>query len=431
MKYKLQTYGYPLTISLLSPIPIFITWCSILHSNDFPMEIDATAIMLFLLPLIIGVARIWTETINSEKMPASTHDTNKQDSKDLNSPTGNIKSIGLIFSSLKSVAQLTPIIVGLSFIFVLAQYLIVMNNNLSAAIHSTTLQLAEYKYEWISTVFIIAALFYLTYPPKILSIGLLDVTHNLIHKFQGRKNMICKPFACLALPTLFYYVLMGVLLSAITNFLSYQLSWPHTPLASLFILAFISTSFTHGNNQLLNNSLPLEGKINRSENWMQNSRPLKIILSLTFLVSIIAPMETLAPIIRTSVTLGSAISSGTENITDSNTNIYSCVFSVKEGKSEPVTFGVILSSKGSSIHSLSPIYNTSTKDYMKRKSDNKLYPYRLAETYTKSPDNFYIEKYNSSLHMYDPISGKCFSHNPPPFRETAVPRTKLVIRNIP
>ena len=431
MKYKLQTYTYPLIISFLSSCLVFITWCATLRLSDFPMEIDATTIMLSLLPLIIGIMRIWTESINSEEIHVDTSNASKQDSQNSNSSASNNGNVGLIVSGLKSVAQLTPIIAGISFIFVLVQYWVVMNNNLSAAIHATTLQLAEYKYEWISTVFTIAALFYLTYPPKILSIGLFDATHNLIHKSQSRKNAICKPLACLALPTFLYYLLMGILLCITTIFLSYQLSWPHTPLTSLFILVFISISFTHGNNHLLNNSFPLEGKIKKSENWMRNSRPLKIILSLTFLVLIVFPMETLAPIFRTSVTLGSAISSGTENITDSNSNIYSCVFSIKEGKSEPIAFGVVLSSKGSSIHSLSPIYNTSTKDYMKRKSDNKLYPYRLVETYTKSPDNFYIEKYNSSLHMYDPISGKCFSHNPPPFRETAAPRTKLVIRNIP
>ncbi|WP_314681184.1 hypothetical protein [Rothia mucilaginosa] len=318
------------------------------------MEIDATTIMLSLLPLIIGIMRIWTESINSEEIHVDTSNASKQDSQNSNSSASNNGNVGLIVSGLKSVAQLTPIIAGISFIFVLVQYWVVMNNNLSAAIHATTLQLAEYKYEWISTVFTIAALFYLTYPPKILSIGLFDATHNLIHKSQSRKNAICKPLACLALPTFLYYLLMGILLCITTIFLSYQLSWPHTPLTSLFILVFISISFTHGNNHLLNNSFPLEGKIKKSENWMRNSRPLKIILSLTFLVLIVFPMETLAPIFRTSVTLGSAISSGTENITDSNSNIYSCVFSIKEGKSEPIAFGVVLSSKGSSIHSLSP-----------------------------------------------------------------------------
>lgn len=427
MKYKLQTCTYPLIISFLSSCLVFITWCAALHLSDFPMEIDATTITLSLLPLIIGSMRIWTELINSEEIHIDTSNANKQDSQNSSSSANNNGNVGPIVGGLKSVAQLTPIIAGISFIFVLTQYWVVMNNNLSAAIHATTIQLAEYKYEWISTVFIIAILFYLTYPPKILSIALFD----LIYKYQDRKNTIYKPSTNLAFPTIIYYLLMVALSGTTATFLSYQLSWPHTPLTSLFILTFISISFTHGNNHLLNNSFPLEGKINKSENWMQNSPPLKIALSLIFLASIILPGGTLVPAIKTSVILGSTISTNTENITDSNTNIYSCVFSVKEGKSEPVTFGVILSSKGSSIHSLSPVYNTSTKDYMKRKNDNKLYPYRLAETYTKSPDNFYIEKYNSSLHMYDPISGKCFSHNPPPFRETAVPRTKLVIRNIP
>lgn len=431
MKYKLQTYTYPLLISFLSPILIFIIWYITLHYNDFPMEIDATTLTLFLIPLFIGVIRILTEAINSEEIQANTHNTNIQGSQNSNPPANSNKSINPIVSGLKSLAQLTPIIAGLSFVFVLVQYWVVMNNNLSAAIHATTIQLVEYKYEWISTVFIIAILFYLTYPPKILSIAIFDLMYNLICSPQKRKNATHEPFMPIFISTVLYYLSMGLLLGITTTFLSYQLSWPSTPLTSLFILIFISISFTHGNNHLLNNSFPLEGRINNSENWIQNSRPLKIALSVIFLVSIIAPGGSLIPVIRTSVILGSTISTNTENITDSNSNIYSCVFSLKEGKSEPVVFGVILSSKGSSIHSLSPIYNTSTKDYMKRENDDKLYPYRIAETYTKSPDNFYIEKYNSSLHMYDPISGKCFSHNPPPFRETAAPRTRLVIRNIP
>lgn len=225
MKYKLQTCTYPLIIPFLSSCLVFITWCATLHLSDFPMEIDATTITLPLLPLIIGSMRIWTELINSEEIHIDTSNANKQDSQNSSSSANNNGNVGPIVGGLKSVAQLTPIIAGISFIFVLTQYWVVMNNNLSAAIHATTIQLAEYKYEWISTVFIIAILFYLTYPPKILSIALFD----LIYKYQGRKNTIYKPSTNLAFPTIIYYLLMVALSGTTATFLSYQLSWPHTP----------------------------------------------------------------------------------------------------------------------------------------------------------------------------------------------------------
>lgn len=126
-------------------------------------------------------------------------------------------------------------------------------------------------------------------------------------------------------------------------------------------------------------------------------------------------------IVKNSSSLGATISSPSRIINDSEETYYSCAFLNNPDSPESIAFGIIVSSKDSSIHIFSPIRNEGTGEYAEKKADGILYPNKLVETHIKVTEGYHIEKFNKSKHWFNPNSGKCVYENTSPFYVSSFP----------
>lgn len=137
--------------------------------------------------------------------------------------------------------------------------------------------------------------------------------------------------------------------------------------------------------------------------------------------SLVFHQSTIYSIVKNSSSLGATISSPSRIINNSEETYYSCAFLDKPDSSESIAFGIIASSKDSSIHIFSPIRNEDTGKYAEKKKDGILYPNKLVETHVKTTEGYHIEKFNKSKHWFNSNSGKCVYKNASPFYVSSLP----------
>lgn len=349
------------------------------------------------------------------------------------------------FEKLKSTTQLVPIIISISFAFILIQNIILMNFDLGLAIHLTAAEFTNTKYEWISFMLMLIFIAYSTFLPS-LAISILYEGFSLIRKSYPIKSLksyfihfaeqrvqtsksasSITPQKVISLILTFLYHLITInMIIAIETIFVFILGLKASPSALIYILAFSAMAYLNVNIYMLSRKSANPAKVRK----ILYPSCLKILMSSAIIISILFHDSAIISFIKNSVSLGATISSPSRITSDSEETSFSCVFLNKQNSSESIAFGIIVSSKDSSIHIFSPIRNEGTGEYAERKADGILYPNKLVETHIKVTEGYHIEKFNKSKHWFNSKRGSCNYRSEPPIYEYQQVKSKLIIRNI-
>lgn len=329
-----------------------------------------------------------------------------------------------ISQKLKPTAQLLSIIIFITFSFVLLDNIVFMNRDLGAAIHLTGKQFMEYKYEWITLAFILIIVFYLTFIPRNVFTLLKKSSPTTMNQIFNR--FITQESVGYYLTYFFLYITsMTLAIIALKNLIINILGLPQTSTTAIFILIFSSIAFTNGNIKILSKAIALQdvGKKIRSN-------IIALLCIITLIASLVDPSGYARLIHLWGINLGNAVSSPSKSIDYSKNSPYSCAFSSKTEIPEPIAFGILLSSKDSSIHMFSPLRDPDTGAYAYKAEEGWIYLYKLGETHIKTQDSYYVEKYDGSKHTIDMQNGKCVYKDSPPFYQYSFSwNSSLLIKN--
>lgn len=346
---------------------------------------------------------------------------------------------------LKSATQLVPIIISISFAFILIQNIILMDFDLGLAIHLTAIEFANNKYEWISFMLILILIAYSTFLPP-LALSIMYGGFRLIQKscpFKSPKSYSIHPveqrtqtsegaYSALIrtivdiIGTAFHHFITIRIIIIIEVIFLLILGLKDSPSAPIYILLFSAIAYLNVNIYTLSGKSPNPAKVRK----VLYSSCLKILMFFTIIFSILFHESTIISSIENSSLLGKAISSPSI-ITNSPENArFSCAFLDKPNSTESIAFGVIVSSKDSTIHIFSPSRNEVTGKYTHSAEDGKLHLNKLVETHVKVSEGYHIEKFNKSKHWFNSKRGSCNYRNEPPFYEYQQVKSKLIIRNI-
>ena len=340
------------------------------------------------------------------------------------------------FEKLKSATQLVPIIIAISFAFILIQNIMLMDRDVGLAFHLTATEFAYAKYEWISFVLMLALIFYSTFLPP-LALSILHRGFRLIqnsHPFESLRNPTVRPTEkqpiiplstsstdaqkfIRVLPVILFHLTAALLIIIIEAIFVIILGLQNSPPIFMCILAFSAIAYLNVSIYILSRKSANPAKVKK----ILYSSCLKVLLFFAVIFSVLFNENTIISSVENSSFLGKAISSPSViNNTLENAR-FSCAFLDKPNSYESIAFGIIASSKDSSIHIFSPSHDESTGEYMHPAKDGSLYLNKLVETHVKVPEGYHIEKFNKSKHWYNSNSGKCVYINTPPFYVSSFP----------
>lgn len=413
-----------------STLTLAITW---LITCIYKNQIDAyitPATLILIIPLI--------PIVTYSLMPIETGDTkcNKEDSGGNDSPGLSILNIRdanfTITEILKTFAQLTPFAIATSFIFVLFSNKLALGGNFGNAIHLTSIQLVENKYEWITVLFAMILFMYATIVPKNIYKAIYESTY-ITHRIstnslnQTERSLSIYKFIKFGLHTIAAPTSTLLLSLTFANWLS----WTPRDSTGIYLLLFISLAYMHYNIYIISVSSDVENFPPSKIAKKIYSSTIKLALISTIIFAAVAPPQAIYTFNRAFYSLGSAISSPSERIGESGQFMHSCVFPNKPNSYESIAYGIIASSKDSSIHIFSPSLNVTTGYYI-HKSENGYIPINdLVETHIKTSEGYHIERFDNKKHWYDPSSGKCIYRNSPPFYTYSYPwYTEDIIKSL-
>lgn len=417
-------------IFLLTAASPYLFWLDFHEAWKMPKDYNIIVFSLIALPIfpiLVHAIDYYVKKLsrNDEKYQSKNPEEDDQKENPFN-----------IIEALKSMTQFLSIILSIIFSFVLFQNIAIMNRDIGSAIHLTSKQFVEYKYEWAALAFILIAIIYLTFIPQYILGSARRFLSGLIDRCLSAfpdSNQTGKTESFLEI--LHYYILRYILLYSIPlmiilppiqNAIIILLRLPGTPSTALFILAFASIASTIGNIKIISEELKISSSTTRT--YWKNIVLFVFISIIT--ASFLSPIKSAGIISTGGVSIGAAFSSPSKSIDHSNNTPYSCIFSLKTNTPEPIAFGILISSKDSSVNIFSPQRDSATGTYAYKAENGLLYPHLLAESHIKIQDAYYIEKYDSSRHWFDPKKGSCNYRNEPPFYEYQQVKSKLTIRNI-
>ena len=340
------------------------------------------------------------------------------------------------FEKLKSASQLVPIIIAISFTFILIQNIMLMDRDIGLAIHLTATEFTYAKYEWISFMLMLTLIVYSTFLFP-LALSILYRGFRLIqnsHPFESLRNSIIhsaekQPATSISTSLIDTQKIISGFLVVLRHFITFILiviietifgailGLQNSPPIFMCILIFSVMAYLNVNIYILSRKSVNPTKVKK----ILYSSCLKILVFLAVIFSISFHDSTITSSIKSSILLGKIISSPSA-ITDSSENArFSCAFLDNPDSPESIAFGVIVSSKDSSIHIFSPSRDEVTGKYTHSAEDGKSYPNKLVETHVKVSERYHIEKFNKSKHWYNSNSGKCVYKNTPPFYISSYP----------
>ena len=415
----------PLSITFaLSSLFSYFIWDDFITANKLSIEYNATIIYFFILfpltPSLVYLIRCYAD----KKFPSINSVSPEDETQDKNQ--GEVE-FNLV-QNIKSITQFISIILSITFSFVLLQNIVIMNRNIGAAIHLTSKQFTEYKYEWATLAFILIAIIYLTFIPQYIFSFLRRYIFKFTYKLLpiNPQETLTIIAAYIIMYVLLYILPLVIIIASIENTIIEVLALPKGPTTALFVLIFTSISFTTGNLKILSEELKTPS-ISGKKFWTYTLAALFIFTSTNIYLS---PTKNIRLVQSGGISLGATISSPSKSLNHLENTPYSCVFSSKTSTPEPIAFGILVSSKDSSVNIFSPQRDSITGDYAYKAEDGRLYPYLLNENHVKTPEAYYIEKYDKSKHWIDPKTGKCNYREIPPFHEYKQVKSKLIIRNI-
>lgn len=408
------------------PIFAYLSVTTVLGEPEIPSSYHLFIILFTLIPLLPTLVYAFYQKIHKIENRSINKDFPNKEKIQLQTP----------FEKLKSASQLVPIIIAISFTFILIQNIMLMDRDISLAFHLTATEFAYAKYEWISFMLMLTLIVYSTFLPP-LALSILHRGFRLIqdsHPFESLRNSIIHPAEkqpitpistslidtqkiISGLLVLLRHFITVILIVIIETTFGAILGLQNSPSIFICILAFSVMTYLNVSIYILSRKSINPTKVKK----ILYSSCLKILVFLAVIFSISFHDSTITSSIKSSILLGKIISSPSA-ITDNSENArFSCAFLDKPDSSESIAFGIIVSSKDSSIHIFSPSIDEATGKYVHSAEDGKLYLNKLVETHVKVSEGYHIEEFDKSKHWFNSNSGKCVYENTSPFYVSSFP----------
>ena len=402
------------------PLFAYLSVTTVLGEPKIPSAYHLFAILFTLIPILPTLVYTFYQKIHKIENRSINKDFPNKEKIQLQTP----------FEKLKSASQLVPIIIALSFAFILIQNIMLMDRDIGLAIHLTATEFAYAKYEWIAFMLMVTIIIYSTFlPPLALSIlheGFRIIQNSRLFKFLKNlsthivERQPARPESTSPITTqeaissalvILHHIVTITLIVIIETIFGVILGLRNSPSTDIYILVFSATAYLNVNIYMLSKNSTNPAKVKK----ILYSSCLKVLIFLVAIFSILFHESVIISSIENSSFLGKAISSPSI-IADSSENArFSCAFLDKQNSPESIAFGIITSSKDSSIHLFSPSRDVVTGEYTHLTKDGNLYPNKLVETHIKVSEGYHIEKFNKSKHWYNSRSGKCIYKNSSPF----------------
>lgn len=317
---------------------------------------------------------------------------NKKNPEDIPSQ----KSNNFLIEQFKTILSLSPIALIITFILTLYYYNWVTQGNINTAFRITSLQLAQDRYQLISSTIISLFIIYLILiPSKTLDVTALNMDTTLDSK-DPQKNLDLDVYIRAT-----WHIAIFTLFAGFPAWAIYSLMAPRSYIDNL--ASFVLFAFAFGQIKLLSSS-PLE-TIDILK-WIAQSAPkfkgLKSILS-TLLIALIG-FKFLTPLLvinagKSIVDIGST--------SNNPMHAYSCIFTLQNPQSESISFGIVVESKDKYLHIFTPTYNQEKNSYTQSDLIDNTFPLNPTESYISTKEDYRIEQYDESIHEYNSNTGKC------------------------
>lgn len=384
LKFIAASILSPLIVSLILITPDF-NKINFTYSNFMFIAISAS------LPSAIlskGLDKIIKESENRENRV-------DQKSKDIFEEKNYINDSSSLSNHLKTMLTLTPIAVSISFILTLSYYTWALDNNIGQAFTITSLRFSQDKYQIMPATLMILFTLYLSFIPLLIIKPPFSWQHPYFLATKDRWIEDLNICTSMALKIAGITLLVGIPASLTFHFLQptdYAVNIHGFTTLTFFILQArtLVPAFP--------NKYEILKKLFTFKPSIKGSIPILIafmsILTLKFSLPSVA--------IRT----GGFIIAADYNVTNPM-RAYSCIFTQKDLNKESLAFGIVASSKDTSVHIFSPEYNSKNKSYIHFGKDGNIIPNTPIESYINLKENYIIEQYDDSKHNYDWETGKC------------------------
>ncbi|WP_314657973.1 hypothetical protein [uncultured Rothia sp.] len=351
----------------------------------------------------ISTVSIIEEIFEEKRQARNEREPAERDEKDVGLPSGkegeSIKST--LTSHIKSLALLLPLSASTVFILALIHNTQVVNNDLSTAIQITSIQFADSKYTWLTIIFSMLLIAYISAIPNFLLPQCFDSTEFLFHT-NGNKNTqrevdYLYTRILLVSSTLIFF-------SALINYQILKVLSPKDLIVLLLLAAFLSLAIC---NPRVRAIFEREYVLKEASEVRHNQGKEKL-LSITLIIAIIILPSVINVGIIPNLVKGVSdmITSPGDTLGSVETD-YSCVFSNDISKKDSISFGVITETKSDSVHIFTPTYDYGRHAYGKKIDDKYIHLNSLSEAQVKVPAGYHIEKFNNTKHRYNMYTGKC------------------------
>ena len=408
------------------PLFAYLSVTTALGEPEIPSAYHLFVILFTLIPLLPTLVYTFYQKIRKIENRSINKDFPNKEKIQLQTP----------FEKLKSASQLVPIIIAISFTFILIQNIMLMDRDIGLAFHLTATEFAYAKYEWISFMLMLTLIAYSTFLPP-LALSILHRGFRLIQNslpFESLRNSIINPAGkqpitpistslidtqkiISGLLVLLRHFITVILIVIIETIFGAILGLQNSPSMFICILAFSVMAYLNVNIYTLSRKSANPEKVKK----ILYSSCFKILLFLFVILSILFNRFTVISSIENSSFLGKAISSPSVITSSSENARLSCAFLDKQNSPESIAFGIITSSKDSSIHVFSPSRDVVTGKYIHSTKDGNLRLNKLVETHVKVSEGYHIEKFDKSKHWYNSDNGKCVYKNASPFYVSSFP----------
>lgn len=375
-------------LTALLPFILWILLC--LPGNPFK-DINIYNIILFLAPPLASYA-MYIHYLVSHKNECVKLINETKEEKIPPSPKKSFLSI-----QFKSILSLSPIAICIAFLLTLYYYNWIFEGNTGLALQVASLQLTQNKYKILSSTLLVLFVSYLILFPALV-IELPDSespegTQNSEEILYKNTNQSNKLMSSVYQITLFTFI-AGLIASTI--FWIIAPNSHNTYIQHFILLAFQAGQFKMG-------SISPMSFFNDMKGIAKSALPIRQIISLLgILVLVFIFIKFAFP--RYMAQAGEVI----VNTKSTNLNpihAYSCIFSKKD--STPLAFGIIVSSKETSVHIFTPEYDRKNKSYTHITQRGMVTPNNPIETYINIKENYIIEQYNELSHEYNSETGTC------------------------
>ena len=137
------------------PLFAYLSVTTALGEPEIPSAYHLFVILFTLIPLLPTLVYTFYQKIRKIENRSINKDFPNKEKIQLQTP----------FEKLKSASQLVPIIIAISFTFILIQNIMLMDRDVGLAFHLTATEFAYAKYEWISFMLMLTLIAYSTFLP--------------------------------------------------------------------------------------------------------------------------------------------------------------------------------------------------------------------------------------------------------------------------